>query len=241
MQIEIVKNKFLELNNISYMLGHLEKFSINNISGSKAICSIDINLSYKDINDQECFKSLPFDFDIDLEELKINNVSLKDTKIYIIERKGINIDYVLSVDYENDKEIEVVNINDDNFKEEIIEEIEDEIEDYIEKKGNITPEAKEQIISKVKEEISKEYEEKLKEEMLERNDIAIIQTKTSANELDFLSFFDNSLSTKYKIKTIKCDTINDLNEISKQYNIPYKELLYGYDKENGRVVFKYKE
>ena len=52
----------------------------------------------------------------------------------------------------------------------------------------------------IKEEIKADYEDKLISEMKERN-TEIIETKSNRNEKEFLNFFDNSLSSYFKIKT----------------------------------------
>ena len=75
--------------------------------------------------------------------------------------------------------------------------------------------------------------------MNERN-VKIIETKGNGNELDFLSFFDQSLSSYYKIKTIYNADEKELNKISKEYNISIEELLKGYDRKNKCVIFKLK-
>lgn len=210
LELEIKKSIFLELENISYILSYLDKLVIDEIIEGTAKCSIDIDISYKDINEQECFKSLPFDFRLELDGIKIDSITLEDLKLYIVDRKGVNVEYILKVIHDESKEIEII-------------EVKNQDDDIV----------------KIKEDISKEYEEKLHNELNERKDISVVSTKSKSD--DFLSFFNKECNKYYKIKTLECNSENELNIISKEYKIPYQELLYGYDKENGKVVFKLKE
>lgn len=91
----------------------------------------------------------------------------------------------------------------------------------------------------LKEEIKADYEDKLITEMKERN-TEIIETKANRNEKEFLSFFDNTLASYFKIKTIYMVEEKDLDSISKKYNISLEELLKGYDRQNKSVIFKLK-
>lgn len=91
----------------------------------------------------------------------------------------------------------------------------------------------------IKEEIKADYEDKLISEMKERN-TEIIETKSNRNEKEFLNFFDNSLSSYFKIKTIYMVEEKDLDSISKKYNISLEELFKGYDRQNKSVIFKLK-
>ncbi|MGM9969026.1 MAG: hypothetical protein ACI35S_01350 [Anaeroplasma sp.] len=214
----ICKNYFLELEDVSYILNHLDKLNDIEIDSKKANALICIDISYKDKNDQECFKSLSFPISIDLDVLDIEEINLEKLDVYIVEGKGLNIEYCINVEAKSDKNIEIINI--------------DETQKVINKVSD-------NELSKVKDDISKEYEEKLHNELDER-DVSIIKTSSKRSDLEFLSFFDNSVASYYKIKTLECKNEDDLNQISKEYGVPLTELLLGFDKENGRVVFKFK-
>jgi len=228
MELEIVKNTFLEIEKISSLKGHIGKLVDNKYDGDDAIGTIEIDISYKDINGNECFKSMSFNYEIELDDLNISDVKLKSSNVYVVEGRGISVDYVLSITYEAslDEEIDIISL-----------EAEDE---YVEEAKSIEEVLEEEKIEKIKEDISKDYENKLADNLNQReNKISIVSSKNKSSELEFLRFFDETQSSYYKIKTLLCDSEKELNAISKEYRIPISELLIGYDKENGKVTFKY--
>ena len=96
-----------------------------------------------------------------------------------------------------------------------------------------------EIIEKIKEDLSKSYEDELKSN-LNKRDISVSTTHTKNSELDFIKLF-NSKENYYKIKTVECRNDKELNDISKKYNVSINTLIKGYDRQNGKVVFKLEE
>jgi len=239
MELDIAKNTFLEIDKISTLKGHIDKLKTKNINNYKVDGSLEVDISYRDLNNNECFKSLEFDYDFELEGLSINDVSLKSANVYVVEGRGISVDYILTVFYESitNEEIELISINDDEV---ILEEEIDSIKEDNESAKEDILNNHEDEINKIKEDISKDYENKLADNLNQReNKISIVSSKNKSSELEFLRFFDETQSSYYKIKTLLCDSEKELNAISKEYRIPISELLIGYDKENGKVTFKY--
>ncbi len=234
MELEIMKNIFLEIEKINTLKRHIDKLVSKEISGSKAMGNIEVDISYKDIDGNECFKSLPFDFNLELDDLMIQDVILKNVGIYVVEGRGISVDYYLTIVYSLDgtKEVEIIKIEEEP-KPVIVKE-EKPLEENRPK--NVE---KETEIEKIKEDISKDYENKLADNLGQReNKIAVVTTKSSESDLNFLRLFDNIVASYYSIKTLYCSSEEMLNAISKEYKIPLDTLLKGYDKENGKVTFK---
>ncbi|MBE6137719.1 MAG: hypothetical protein E7176_04930 [Erysipelotrichaceae bacterium] len=225
MELEIVKNTFLEIEKISSLKGHIGKLVDNKYDGDDAIGTIEIDISYKDINGNECFKSMSFNYEIELDDLNISDVKLKSSNVYVVEGRGISVDYVLSITYEAslDEEIDIISL-----------EAEDE---YVEEAKSIEEVLEEEKIEKIKEDISKDYENKLADNLNQR--VSIVSTKNKESEIEFLRFFDEKESSYFHIKTLLCENEKELNSISKEYKISLNELLLGYDKANGKVTFRY--
>lgn len=232
MDIIIENECFLEIERISAIQSYVYRLKSKSINDNVIYGAIEIDISYKDNDNHECFKSLSFDISLDSIEEVANDFKLINLKPYLIENQGVNIEYELEIMFDEKKEIIeykdtnefISNNSDENIDEEFIE-------------NNINPNQKE--IEKIKENISKDYENKLAESLQQRENV-IITTKASNSENDFLRFFDERLTSYFKIKTLECTSEKELNSISKEYNIPIEELIKGYDKINGKVIFKYK-
>ena len=214
MQLDISKNYFYEVSGIVGIKAHIEKINKLEINESYASGVIEVNLSYSDNEGMECFKVINFPFEIILDELKVIDVILTNVSVTLIEGQGVDINYSLIVNYlvlEEEKVVEVEPIND------CLEE--------------------EKSLEKIKDDISKDYEEKLLDKLNERNDETII-TKTHLSIDNFLDFFDKECSEKFSLKTLHVEKEEDLNKISKEYNVSMDVLLSGYDRVNHKVMFK---
>ncbi len=226
-----MKDAFLEIDKISSLKSHVDKLVNKNINNHVVTGSLEVDISYKDMEGNECFKSLPFEFDLELEGLQIKDVLLKSANVYVVDGRGVNVDYILKVHYDMqaDKEVEIIEIKD--------EEVEVDTKPVEQpKKESKKAEAE---IEKIKEDIEKDYETKLADSLKQReNKIAIVTTKNNGSELDFLRFFDDTVASYYSIKTLHCSSEEMLNTIAKEYKIPMDVLLKGYDRENGKVTFK---
>lgn len=259
MNLEIYRTAFLEIDKISSVKSHIEKIRFQQVHGIIK-CEMDIDMSYRDIDFNECFISIPYKFDLEIdEELEVMDIKLNKLYIYVIEAKGINIEYELDLSYNSiSKPIEIIDdpkddeldkcFNDemktesnsnsvlnDNIKSE--EEISIEIKEM--QNTDISDEIIKEEIQKVKEEISKDYEAKLATNLASRDDknIKIVSTISKNNTVDFLRLFNNN-EDKFRIKTLFCESEEDLNEISKKYKVSISDLLKGYDKLSKRVIFK---
>lgn len=227
MQLDISKSYFYEVSGIVGIKAHIEKINKLEIDNSLAKGEIELNLSYSDNEGMECFKVINFPFDLILDELKIIDVNLANVCVTLVEGQGVEVSYSLIVNYLTDVnesvEVEPIYEVEINNKEEVInEEVNNDNGDDLEK---------------IKDDISKDYEEKLINKLNERNN-EVITTKNHVSEEDFLSFFDETYEKKYSIKSLYVEKEEDLNAISKEYKVPLKTLLAGYDKDNHKVMFK---
>ncbi len=214
-----MKTAFLEIENISTVKGHIDKLVNKNISNSTVEGVLEIDISYRDMENNECFKSMPVSFSVELNDLAVHDVELKKLDVYVVDCKGVDVEYILSLVYEEntDKPIEIIELNP---QEEVALPQEEKIE-------------------QIKKDISQDYENKLADNLNQREkSIAIVTTKEKESPLDFLKFFDNTIATYYSIKTLSCPQEEMLNQIAKEYNVPLEDLLKGYDKENGKVTFR---
>jgi len=229
MQLDISKNYFYEVSGIVGIKAHIEKINKLEINESYAKGEIEVNLSYSDNEGMECFKVINFPFEIILDELKVIDVILTNVSVTLIEGQGVDINYSLKVNYlvlEEEKVVEVETINDVSEEEKVVEV--EPINDVLEE---------EKSLEKIKDDISKNYEEKLLDKLNERNDETII-TKTHLSIDNFLDFFDKECSEKFSLKTLRVEKEEDLNKISKEYNVSMDVLLSGYDRVNHKVMFK---
>lgn len=226
MQLEIEKHYFYELSGIQSLKTHLEKISQLEKQDTKATGQIEINLSYTDQSQEECFQSLSFPFELELSELTMLDVQLTKTNLAVVEGQGLEIDCKLCVDYTTPKQ--------DQFIE--IDPIE-EVEIKTEPESIPLEETKQEHLEKIKEDISKNYEDKLADSLNERQENTVIATKTHLTEDSFLSFLEDNTSQYFKLKCLYVEKEEDLNEIAKEYQISLSKLLAGYDRQNHKVVF----
>lgn len=113
MQLNIQKHYFYELIGISNIKAHIEKLNNLQMTASKVSGEIEINVSYTDVQGMECFKVLPFPFDLDLESLNVVDVNLAKTNVAVVEGQGLDVEYILVISYfpiELDKEVELTPI-----------------------------------------------------------------------------------------------------------------------------------
>ena len=214
MQLNIEKNNFCQLEGISNIKNHLEKLSNVVVNDSKATGNVEINISYNDYEGLECFKSLDFPFELDLESLKILEVLIGHVNVYLVEGQGLDIQYELIINYlPLEEQVEEIKV---------IEEKDIEI---------VEPEKK---LDQIKEDMKEFYEEQLASN-LNRGD-KVIATKTHNSVESFLNFFD-SKQNFYKLKCLYVETEQDLERIAKEYNVKLEVLLAGYDRQSHKVLF----
>lgn len=234
MEIEITKNIFLDVDKISTLKSQVNKLLDKKIEEDKIYTNIELDISYRDTLDNECFKSIPFKLDFDIDEIKPSDINLKKTDAYVVDGKGISVDCHFNIFYDDIKEVEIINI------EPIIQnvDVENDDEEIVYEASN-NDENKEEKIEKIKEELTLDYKNKLADNLNNReNNVSIISTKSNNNEINFLRFFDDNISSYYSIKTLECNNEQMLNTIAKEYKIPINTLLAGYDRENGKVTFR---
>ena len=229
MQLKIEKETYFDVEKISILKTFTTRITKKDIDKSKLTGIIEINLSYLNMEGNECFKTLNLDYDVDLDGFDIIDIKILSTKIYVIESNGVNIDYKIEVEY-------------DKFENPIIEIIDDNSENEEPNIQSVELDNDEEI-EKIKEDISKDYENKLMDSLSrkENNQIKIITTKDDRSELEFIKFFKFEERGFHLIKTLHCPNDEALNEISKKYNIDFNTLLKGYDRANRKVTFKLNE
>lgn len=216
MQLNIEKNNFCQLEGISNIKNHLEKLNDVVINESKAKGMVEINVSYNDFEGLECFKSLEYPFELDLDSLKILEVLLGHVDVFLVEGQGLDIRYELIVNY-------------------VLLEAVEEVKVIEEKDIEILPKPEEaKSLEEIKENMMDYYEDKLANS-LNRED-QVITTKTHETVESFLNFFDSKQSF-YKLKCLYVESEQDLELIAKQYNVKLEKLLAGYDKQSNKVLF----
>lgn len=251
MELELVKKALIEVKNVLKIIDvntEIKDYFINDkvINGN-----LNVNINYFDFNDEKntLYRNIPFE--IMLDEVKVTDILFKEANAYIVEGIGLELEYKLVAKYETffDKEIDIIKLDDlpdanslDDSKPEIDEE---------------NNESKEEIKNK----IENDYEKKLSESLVERDSIAVknenlvnetnnlkkrtddfdnklIRTKDVKSEEEFIKYFDKEVAGYFCIKTVECKSDKELDKISKEYKIPYDELIKGYDRDNGKVIFK---
>lgn len=222
MQLNIEKNNFCKLEGISNIKNHLEKLNNVVVNESKATGNVEINVSYNDYEGLECFKSLDFPFELDLDSLKILEVLIGHVNVYLVEGQGLDINYELVVNYlplEQAEEIKVIE--------------EKDVEILQEPKP--VEQAPQENLEQLKEDMMEYYEDKLASN-LSRGD-KVIATKTHESVDSFLNFFD-SKQGYYKLKCLYVETEQELETIAKEYNVKLEVLLAGYDRQSHKVLFR---
>jgi len=220
MKLRLDNEIFVEISKISSVLNSLVK--IIKVDDNYRNVSLECNISYKTIDNEECFKSLAHNINIDNQGLKVNSIDIENVNTYVAEGYGVGISFNLVLEHDNE-EIEIIDLSD------TIDTTNDYTNDKLDNNDNY---------DEIKNDIKNDYEKKLDNSL--RDEKSIIVTKAKVSENDFLSYFDTLDSDYYSIKTLSVPTMEDLNLISKKYNIPYQELLYGYDEKRRTVIFKLK-
>lgn len=229
MQLNIEKHSFGELKNILSIKNHLEKISNIDINGSYGKGTVEVNISYTDLDGAECFKVLSYPFELDLDELKILDVSLGKVRVYVVEAQGINLEYELIVNYllkEEDKIVEIEVIDESQIDVDNKQKVETE---------KMVDEIIEDDLDKIKDEALKYYEDKLASSLKKEESIVITKGRDTVNS--FLDFFDANMSY-YKIKCLYVENDSDLKKISEEFNISLEKLMTGYDPNTKKVIFK---
>ena len=219
MQFNIEKHNFCQLEGISNIKNHLEKIKGLTIKDSKATGILEMNLSYLDIEGMECFKSMDFPFDLDLDMLKILDVVVGRVEVYQVEGQGLDINYELVINFlpvEEAEEIKVIEEKDIEVEEEPVKEV------------------KEEKLEQIKEDMKEYYEDKLADN-LTRED-KVITTKAHESVESFLDFFE-SKSSYYKLKCLYVEKEEDLEAVAKEYNVKLEQLFAGYDRQSHKVIF----
>ena len=209
MQFNIEKHNFCQLEGISNIKNHLEKIKGLTIKDSKATGILEMNLSYLDIEGMECFKSMDFPFDLDLDMLKILDVVVGRVEVYQVEGQGLDINYELVINFlpvEEAEEIKVIEEKDIEVEEEPVKEVKGE------------------KLEQIKEDMKEYYEDKLADNL----------TRESVES--FLDFFE-SKSSYYKLKCLYVEKEEDLEAVAKEYNVKFEQLLAGYDRQSHKVIF----
>ena len=219
MQFNIEKHNFFFFFFIYNIKNHLEKIKGLTIKDSKATGILEMNLSYLDIEGMECFKSMDFPFDLDLDMLKILDVVVGRVEVYQVEGQGLDINYELVINFlpvEEAEEIKVIEEKDIEVEEEPVKEV------------------KEEKLEQIKEDMKEYYEDKLADN-LTRED-KVITTKAHESVESFLDFFE-SKSSYYKLKCLYVEKEEDLEAVAKEYNVKLEQLLAGYDRQSHKVIF----
>lgn len=215
MELELVKKALIEVKNILKIIdanAEIKEYFIDDrvINGE-----LNASINYFDFNDEKntLFKNIHFE--IALDEMKAFEIYLKEVNAYIVEGLGVELEYKLIAKYEAffDKKIDIIELDEADNKE------------------------------KIKNKIENDYEKKLSESLVERDnneriDNKVIITKDVKDEDDFIKYFDKEASSYFCIKTIECRSDRELDKISKEYKIPLDELIKGYDRDNGKVIFR---
>lgn len=239
MQLKIDKHYFYKLDGIANLKNHLEKITQFEKKDSKATGNMEINFSYNDQEGLECFKSFAIPFELDLAELKLLDVVLGKTEVFIVEGQGLDIHYELIVNYLMDegKDIEIVPVEEEqqpsleenqNNENSNVQEIEVIPEHEIEVKQET------EDLEEIKENISEYYEEKLATNLNRKDEVIV--TKGSSNVADFLNFFDED-KQYYKLKCLYVETEAELKQIAEEYKVSLDKLLAGYDRKTKKVLF----
>lgn len=235
MQLKIDKHYFYKLDGIANLKNHLEKITQFEKKDSKATGNMEINFSYNDQEGLECFKSFAIPFELDLAELKILDVVLGKTEVYIVEGQGLDIHYELIANYlmDGDKNIEIVPVEESSLEENPINESDvQEIEVIPEHEIEVKQET--ENLEEIKENISEYYEEKLASNLKRKDEVVV--TKGSSNVADFLNFFDEQ-KQYYKLKCLYVETEAELKQIAEEYKVSLEKLLAGYDRKTKKVLF----
>lgn len=230
MEFEITKNIFIDVDKINILKSQVNKVLNKKIENGKILADIELDISYTDTINNECFKSIKFNLDIDVDDILVSDFNLKKTNVYVVDGKGLSIDCNIIIEYDDSKEVEIINI-------EPVEDFEG-VEEIVYESTKVA-ETNENEIEKIKEELSLDYQNKLADNLNNReNNVSIISSQSSNRDVDFLSFFDSEVAQYYSIKTLECKNESMLNSIAKEYKIPINVLLAGFDRENGKVIFK---
>ncbi len=230
MQLNIEKHNFCQLEGISNLKNHLEKLKDVQIEETTATGTIEMNVSYLDQDGLECFKSIDFPFDLDLDSLKILEILIGHVEVYSVEGQGLDIHYELIINYlllDKAEEIKVIEEKDIEIFPESPKEIKVDAPVQIQ-------ETKEEALEQIKEDMMEYYEDKLASN-LGRED-RVITTKTHENVNSFLDFFD-SKNTYFKLKCLYVEREEDLEGIAREYKVSLEKLLAGYDRQSHKVIF----
>ena len=132
MQLEIEKHNFYKLENVTNLKNFLGKTKDVRIEDSLAKGNVEINISYLDHEGLECFKAIEFEFELDLQELKILEVTMGKINKFLVENQGLDINYQLIINYlEKEDNIVIEKIDIDSENEKIKEDMQEYYEDQL--------------------------------------------------------------------------------------------------------------
>ncbi len=211
MNVLISENIFLELNKISQIIKYEKKIVEYSVTNSVLKADIAIDLSYYNLELEEVFEVLNVSFITFLkEDMKVEDLILKDMELQIIERRGISCFYSVDIIYNTiKKEVK----KETKFKE-------------ISKKEQAINES-------LKEEIKENYDTLLKETL--HTDVEVVSSNGRGSESDFLSFICKMENKYNSLKKIYIKDESMLDSIASKYNLTMNEIYQKYDKENKYV------
>ena len=92
MQLNLEKNNFHRITNISSVKSQLSKIKELEINESNIKGNIDVNLYYYDLAGKENFELISLPFELDLASLDVKDVKLIKANVFVVEVNGINIE-----------------------------------------------------------------------------------------------------------------------------------------------------
>ena len=108
MKTNISKKDFIEIPKICIIERHIAKLKEEDDN-----YYIDVDISYKDILNNECFENKSVLVSLDKDLKSITSIELLKCNLYIIEQKGIEIEYELAITAKDDKEVEIIDLSDE--------------------------------------------------------------------------------------------------------------------------------
>ncbi len=234
MKINILEERFKEVPNISAVKTYIKRFDKYDTKKDCLTGTISVDLSYYDDSMTENFQTISLEFDVTLkDDLIVNNVTLLDLDLWVVDKKGVNIKYNIEIDYEEKFKEEIVDASIVEEKNEIVEE---KNINEITGKNYVTEKTQEElVVEQMSEEINKEYEQMLGESLKNRNENVMITSVVDNNEKTFLDLFNMFEAHHLKITKIY---VNDKENIRSEYNMSEEEFASNYDKENNILTLK---
>ena len=235
LKINILEERFKEVANISAVKTYVKRFDKYEIKNDCLTGTILVDLSYFDDSMTENFQTMGLDFDVTLKEgLEVNNVSLLDLDLCVVDKKGVNVKYNIEIDYieKYDGSIideEVIVINEE-------EKTNIESNDTVKVDSDHQEKTQEELVSMhMSEQINQEYDKMLGETLKDRKDNVNITTVIENNERGFLELFNMFEAHYLKITKVYVD---DKNRVLNEYNLSEAEFNENYDANNNVLTLK---